>query len=306
MNPHTPHPDDDRTSADRPRTDPTDPDLPDTGLPGPSRPSAGSPEATQPVGPRLAVKRRRSRPCSTRPATRTGPTPRRTMAGPLPGRTSARHARSARTARTRQPRPQNFFDWVRRQGIYRGRDRWIGGVASGIAHRLQRRPPDRPRHLLIVLTIFAGSGSSPTASPGPCCPNPTAGIHVQEAAGGRWTAGMTGALIATVLGLPSLGTGVWGWDRFGLGAFIWTVFWVGGAIALCLLPDPTQQGPERSRSHVTALRFSNPAGTVPFAGTGPRRRSGVHRAALPLGGPPGLGLAVRCNCARRRSPRRSR
>ena len=61
---------------------------------------------------------------------------------------------------------------------------------------------------------------------------------------------MTGALITTVIGFPSLGTGVWGWDRYGFGPFIWTVFWVGGAHLPHLLPDPAQQVPERNHSHV--------------------------------------------------------
>ena len=43
---------------------------------------------------------------------------------------------------------------------------------------------------------------------------------------------MTGALITTVIGFPSLGGGFWGWDRHGFGGFLWTVFWVGGAIYL--------------------------------------------------------------------------
>ena len=43
---------------------------------------------------------------------------------------------------------------------------------------------------------------------------------------------MTGALITTIIGFPSLGGGVWGWDRYGFGGFVWTVFWVGGAIYL--------------------------------------------------------------------------
>ena len=43
---------------------------------------------------------------------------------------------------------------------------------------------------------------------------------------------MTGALITSVLGFPGLGGGVWGWSHDGFGGFVWTVFWVGGAIYL--------------------------------------------------------------------------
>jgi phage shock protein PspC (stress-responsive transcriptional regulator) len=127
--------------------------------------------------------------------------------------------------------PQNFFDWIRSHGIYRGRDRWIGGVASGIAQRLGIDPLI-VRGVLMVLTVFAGVGVLLYGIAWALLPEPDGRIHVQEAAAGRWTAGMTGALITTVIGLPSLGAGVWGWDRYGFGGFIWTMFWVGGAIYL--------------------------------------------------------------------------
>src|SRR4029453_13407926 len=42
---------------------------------------------------------------------------------------------------------QNFFDWIRSQGVRRGPDRWIGGVSSGVAHRFGIDP-------LIVRGIF--------------------------------------------------------------------------------------------------------------------------------------------------------
>jgi phage shock protein PspC (stress-responsive transcriptional regulator) len=127
--------------------------------------------------------------------------------------------------------PQNFFDWIRSQGVYRGRERWVGGVASGIAQRLGVDPLI-VRGILIVLTVFAGVGVLLYGIAWALLPEPDGRIHVQEAAAGRWSAGMTGALITTIIGFPSLGTGIWGWDRYGFGAFVWTVFWVGGAIYL--------------------------------------------------------------------------
>jgi phage shock protein PspC (stress-responsive transcriptional regulator) len=125
--------------------------------------------------------------------------------------------------------PQNFFDWIRSHGIYRGRQRWVGGVASGIAQRLGVDPLI-VRGILIVLTVFAGVGVLFYGLAWALLPEPDGRIHVQEAAAGRWSSGMTGALITTIIGFPSLGSGVWGWDRYGFGAFVWTVFWVGGAI----------------------------------------------------------------------------
>lgn len=124
-------------------------------------------------------------------------------------------------------RPQSFFDWVRDQGIYRGRDRWVGGVASGIAQRLGVDPLI-VRGIFIVLAIFAGVGVLLYGLAWALLPEPDGRIHVQEAGAGRWSGGMTGALITTVIGLPGLGSGVWGWDRHGFGGFVWTVFWLGG------------------------------------------------------------------------------
>ncbi|SFT43492.1 PspC domain-containing protein [Arthrobacter sp. ov118] len=266
MNPHSPHPDENRSSADRQRTDPTDPDLPDTGQPGPSQPNAGSSDATQPAGspaggaaspepPRLYQPGDPSAPYAP-PNYGQGPyqdEPAQGMPGPH------EHVHQAAP-------PQNFFDWIRRQGINRGRDRWIGGVASGIAHRLGVDPLII-RGILIVLTIFAGIGVLAYGLAWALLPEPDGRIHVQEAARGRWTAGMTGALITTVLGLPSLGTGVWGWDRFGLGAFIWTVFWVGGAIALVYYLTQRNKAGNGAAPMSPRYEFGSPAGTAPFAGT---------------------------------------
>ncbi|MDQ0854114.1 phage shock protein PspC (stress-responsive transcriptional regulator) [Arthrobacter sp. V4I6] len=122
---------------------------------------------------------------------------------------------------------QSFFDWVRSQGINRGRDRWVGGVASGIAQRLGVDPLI-VRGIFIVLAIFAGVGVLLYGLAWALLPEPDGRIHVQEAAAGRWSGGMTGALITALIGLPGLGSGVWGWDRHGFGGFIWTVFWLGG------------------------------------------------------------------------------
>ena len=55
----------------------------------------------------------------------------------------------------RTAQPLNFFDWIRSHGIHRGRDRWIGGVSSGIAERMGIDPLI-VRGIFIVLTLFAG------------------------------------------------------------------------------------------------------------------------------------------------------
>ncbi|WP_179019709.1 PspC domain-containing protein [Paenarthrobacter nitroguajacolicus] len=126
---------------------------------------------------------------------------------------------------------QNFFDWIRDQGIRRGPDRWIGGVSSGVAHRFGIDPLI-VRGIFIVLALFAGVGVLLYGVAWALLPEPDGRIHVQEAAAGRWSGGMTGALITTIIGLPSLGRGFWGWGWDGLPGLFWTLFWMGGVFYL--------------------------------------------------------------------------
>jgi phage shock protein PspC (stress-responsive transcriptional regulator) len=158
--------------------------------------------------------------------------------------------------------PQNFFDWIRSQGIYRGRERWVGGVASGIAQRLGVDPLI-VRGVLIVLTVFAGVGVLLYGLAWALLPEPDGRIHLQEAGAGRWTAGMTGALVTTIIGFPGLGGGVWGWDGHGFGAFVWTVFWLGGACYLVYYL--TQRN--KTRNGTLMASHQQPGGPVSLAKT---------------------------------------
>lgn len=178
---------------------------------------------------------------------------------------------------TPQPAPAgtDFFTWVRGHGIYRGPDRWVGGVASGIAHKLGIDPLII-RGVFIVLTLFAGIGVLAYGLAWAFLPEPDGRIHVQEAGAGRWTTGMTGSLIASILGLTGLGGGFWGWSHNGFGGFLWTVFWVGGAIYLVYYltqrnraARPAMAGHQASPSYPAGSPYPGqtpyPAG---YAGTG--------------------------------------
>ncbi|WP_461164778.1 PspC domain-containing protein [Arthrobacter sp. R4-81] len=174
--------------------------------------------------------------------------------------------------------PRNFFEWVRGNGIYRGSDRWIGGVASGIAHRTGVDPLI-VRGIFIVLALFAGIGVLLYGIAWALLPEPDGRIHVQEAGAGRWTGGMTGALITTILGFPSLGTGFWGWEGNGFGRFIWAVFWI-GAIAY-LIYFLVQRN--RNRSGNPGMNTNAQPGTPGAAafGGGPY---GAYPASVPATG----------------------
>ncbi|MGW6175065.1 PspC domain-containing protein [Arthrobacter sp. NPDC055138] len=126
------------------------------------------------------------------------------------------------------PPPSNpFFSWFRNLGITRGQDRWIGGVASGIGHRIGL-DPILVRGLFILLAVFGGLGGLLYGIAWALLPEPDGRIHAEEAGRSSWTAGMTGAVIFTVLGVFSRPfgwfTNDWGW---GFGGFVWAAIWIG-------------------------------------------------------------------------------
>ncbi|MFF1883273.1 PspC domain-containing protein [Pseudarthrobacter sp. NPDC058196] len=264
MNSQTPSPDDEHPTEPLPASD--------TVPPGPAAgPAAGSPGGSQgaPTAPPAADPAQGY-------AFHAGPTP---------------------------PAPSNdFFGWIRSQGISRGSDRWIGGVCSGIAHRLGV-DPIIIRGALIVLTLLAGIGVLLYGLAWAFLPEPDGRIHVQEAGTGRWSTGMTGALIATVLGLTGLGGGFWGWSHNGLSGLLWTVFWVAGAIFLIYhlsqrnKARPTMAGPAPAAPGVpyTAGRpgsehtssFSAATTSGPTQGFPPAPAYGGGTAGGPAGNGPG-------------------
>lgn len=174
--------------------------------------------------------------------------------------------------------PQNFFNWIRSHGISRGRDRWMGGVASGIAHRFGIDPLI-VRGIFIILTLFAGIGILLYGVAWALLPEPDGRIHAQEAGAGRWSAGMTGALITTIVGLPSLGRGFWGWGWNGVPGILWTLFWVGGIVYLVYFLV------QRSK----ARNARQTMGTHNYAAPGSPGGAGTHASAGYPAGPHGAG-----------------
>ena len=131
------------------------------------------------------------------------------------------------TARSSPGTSTNFFAWLRGLGIARGQDRWIGGVASGIAARTGLDPV-LIRGGFVLLAIFGGVGILLYGLAWALLPEPDGRIHVESATQGSWTSGMTGALILTIAGIgrpnfPFFADG-------GGGAFFWTIFWIGAVI----------------------------------------------------------------------------
>ncbi|PYI67294.1 hypothetical protein CVV68_11215 [Arthrobacter livingstonensis] len=130
------------------------------------------------------------------------------------------------------PAPQEsarFFTWLRSLGVQRGSSRWVGGVCSGLADRWGIDPVI-VRGLTVVLTIFFGIGLLAYGVAWALLPEPDGRIHVEQVGRGHWSTGMTGAAVATFLGLAGPGQGVV-WDGHG-GWFPWPVLWVAGIVAV--------------------------------------------------------------------------
>lgn len=130
------------------------------------------------------------------------------------------------------PTAHRFFVWLRSLGIRRGENRWIGGVASGIADRIGIDPVI-VRGLFILFVIFGGIGVLLYGLAWALLPEPDGRIHLEGATRGYWSDGMTGALIVTIFGAFRPFGGFWNgaWD---FGDALWTLIWVGGLIALCV------------------------------------------------------------------------
>lgn len=129
----------------------------------------------------------------------------------------------------------SFFDSLRRMGVARSHERWIGGVAGGLARRFGIDPLI-VRGAFVVLTLFGGLSLVLYGLAWALLPEESDGrIHLQEAIRGRFDAALAGAGAFVVFGI----TRPVFWfdpDRWAPGWFV-VVAWLGllatvGVIAL--------------------------------------------------------------------------
>ncbi|HUX69911.1 MAG TPA: PspC domain-containing protein [Cellulomonadaceae bacterium] len=176
-----------------------------------------------------------------------------------------------------------FFDAMRRIGIARTNDRWMGGVAGGIARRFGIDP-------LLVRGIFAASlllggvGFVVYGLGWALLPEESDGrIHLQETIRGRFDVGLLGAVGMLLLGLNS-GSGMlrwFGWDT----AFHWfsALLWI-AAIAVIIALVIAASG----QRHRPEAPMSTPSSTPPVPGAAdstPTAPAGP--GPVPPGGAPG-------------------
>jgi len=178
------------------------------------------------------------------------------------------------------PGPNSFFTWLRQLGIQRSPQRWIGGVAGGIAHRTGL-DPTLVRGLVILLSLF-GIGVVLYGVAWALLPEPDGRIHLEEATRGTWSAGMTGALTFTILGFGAPGISFWaqgGW----FGAVFWGLFWIAAIILGIYWISSRHSGPRPGdpAPHPTPFHADSRPGQDPAAPPTP------GSSAFPAAGYPG-------------------
>ena len=167
-----------------------------------------------------------------------------------------------------------FFRWIRGLGVQRSQERWIGGVAGGLGQRFGIDPL-LARGLVVVLAVFSGAGLLLYGIAWALLPEPDGRIHLQEAGRGRWTAGMSGALVFFLLGLINRPTPFGHWNDGWWYGTLWTLLVVGGVVWFIVSRQKRNAGPG---SYPTA---PYPADTYPAAreGTVPPNASGFSNDA---------------------------
>ncbi|GAA1714595.1 hypothetical protein GCM10009809_08460 [Isoptericola hypogeus] len=120
-----------------------------------------------------------------------------------------------------------FFDSIRRMGLARSDDRWVGGVAGGVAERFGLDPL-LVRGLLILSFFLTGAGIVVYAIAWALLPERRDGrIHLQQAIRGDFDVALLGAAVALVVGIAwGDGPGWWGFGIEWISVVIWVAVWV--------------------------------------------------------------------------------
>ncbi|PZR54931.1 hypothetical protein DNL40_00585 [Xylanimonas oleitrophica] len=190
------------------------------------------------------------------------------------------------------PAGDRFFDSVRRSGIARSEDRWVGGVAGGVAERLGWDPL-LVRGLLIVSFFLTGAGLVAYAIGWALLPERSDGrIHLQQALRGDFDVALLGSVAVLLTGFAwGDGFASWwstGWDWF-FGIF-WLAVW--GTVAWLLFRYLRERHRDRQQAaHGTAAHGAAPWGAAPSGpgapGTPGHEGGPAPEAPRPATGAPG-------------------
>lgn len=183
-----------------------------------------------------------------------------------------------------KPYPESgFFASIRRGLFPRSEQRWVGGVAGGVAERIGWDPL-LVRGILVVSFFLGGLGLILYGIGWALLPERDGRIHLQEATRGNFDVAMLGSVAVFLTGFAWGGPSGW-WDDNGwewLGFFFWLA--VLGVVFYLIV-----QGVQRRRD-TAALRTGAVAGNpgVPTPGTPAAgvQAPGVQAPGAPLGSAP--------------------
>lgn len=173
-----------------------------------------------------------------------------------------------------QPGPQGgsthrFFDSLRGSGLMRTNERWIAGVAGGVAHRFDL-DPTLVRCVWVVLSLFAGVGLVLYGLAWALLPEESDGrIHLEEALSGRFNAGLAGAIGMTIIGMSTFGSGfIPNWyvheaGTAGIAAALWPLFWLGLIVLAIVFLIRSAQNRSANRKAARGPRGPQPWQTYP-------------------------------------------
>ena len=173
-----------------------------------------------------------------------------------------------------QPGPQGgsthrFFDSLRGSGLMRTNERWIAGVAGGVAHRFDL-DPTLVRCVWVVLSLFAGVGLVLYGLAWALLPEESDGrIHLEEALSGRFNAGLAGAIGMTIIGMSTFGSGfIPNWyvheaGTAGIAAALWPLFWLGLIVLAIIFLIRSAQDRRANRKAARGPRGPQPWQTYP-------------------------------------------
>ena len=173
-----------------------------------------------------------------------------------------------------QPGPQGgsthrFFDSLRGSGLMRTNERWIAGVAGGVAYRFGL-DPTLVRCVWVVLSLFAGVGLVLYGLAWALLPEESDGrIHLEEALSGRFNAGLAGAIGMTIIGMSTFGSGfIPNWyvheaGTAGIAAALWPLFWLGLIVLAIVFLIRSAQNRSANRKAARGHRGPQPWQTYP-------------------------------------------
>jgi len=159
-----------------------------------------------------------------------------------------------------RPYPESgFFASIRRGLFPRSEQRWVGGVAGGVAERIGWDPL-LVRGLLIISFFLGGLGLILYGIAWALLPERDGRIHLQEATRGNFDVAMLGSVAVFLTGFAWGGPLGW-WDGNGGWHLLSAVFWLAvlGVVFYLIV-----QGVQRHRDN--SVRRTGPAGGTPTPG----------------------------------------